>query len=286
MNSTTQRGAQPSALYRMLWRWHFFAGLLTLPFVLILCITGAIYLFKDEINDRAYPGLRFVTPEAQAPQPASALIAAAHAAQPGTVKTYLPAAAPGRSAEVRIATPEGAKASVFVNPWTAEVLGQQGDGGAAGSPAMLLVRKLHSLKYFGWVAERIIEGVAGWMILLSASGLYLWWPRGQRGGVVTVRGTPGRRVFWRDLHAVTGLCTGFFNLFLAVTGMPWSQVWGGKVNAWANGSNFGYPSLIATAKINGVEPFAYLKATLEAIAAGHPNSRIDELLPWNFSKST
>ena len=39
-------------------------------------------------------------------------------------------------------------------------------------------------------------------------------------------------------------------------------------------------SLIETAKINGVEPYAYLKATLEAIAAGHPASRIDELLPW------
>jgi transposase len=45
-------------------------------------------------------------------------------------------------------------------------------------------------------------------------------------------------------------------------------------------------SLIATAKINGVEPFAYLKATLEAIAAGHPASRIDELLPWNFTPSS
>ncbi|WP_425074859.1 IS66 family transposase [Sagittula sp. S175] len=45
-------------------------------------------------------------------------------------------------------------------------------------------------------------------------------------------------------------------------------------------------SLIATAKINGVEPFAYLKATLEAIAAGHPASRIDELLPWNFKPSS
>ncbi|WP_240512312.1 IS66 family transposase [Pseudoruegeria sp. SK021] len=45
-------------------------------------------------------------------------------------------------------------------------------------------------------------------------------------------------------------------------------------------------SLIETAKINGVEPFAYLKATLEAIAAGHPQSRIDELLPWNFQPSS
>lgn len=41
-------------------------------------------------------------------------------------------------------------------------------------------------------------------------------------------------------------------------------------------------SLIETCKLNGVEPFAYLKATLEAIANGHPASRIDELMPWNF----
>lgn len=35
-------------------------------------------------------------------------------------------------------------------------------------------------------------------------------------------------------------------------------------------------SLIETAMINGVEPFAYLKATLEAIAAGHRQGRIDD----------
>lgn len=45
-------------------------------------------------------------------------------------------------------------------------------------------------------------------------------------------------------------------------------------------------SLVETAKINGVEPFAYLKSTLEAIAAGHPKSRIDNLLPWNFRRSS
>jgi|SaaInlStandDraft_1057018.scaffolds.fasta_scaffold27036_2 transposase len=44
-------------------------------------------------------------------------------------------------------------------------------------------------------------------------------------------------------------------------------------------------SLIETCKLNGVEPYAYLKATLEAIAQGHPASRIDELMPWNFQKS-
>jgi transposase len=45
-------------------------------------------------------------------------------------------------------------------------------------------------------------------------------------------------------------------------------------------------SLIETARINGVEPFAYLKATLQAIATGHPQDRIDELLPWNTTPSS
>ena len=45
-------------------------------------------------------------------------------------------------------------------------------------------------------------------------------------------------------------------------------------------------SLIETCKINGAEPFAYLKATLTAIANGHPQSRIDELLPWYFKPSS
>ncbi|MFC3170287.1 transposase domain-containing protein [Paracoccus fontiphilus] len=31
-------------------------------------------------------------------------------------------------------------------------------------------------------------------------------------------------------------------------------------------------SLVATAKVNSVEPFVYLKATLEAVAAGHPQA--------------
>ena len=45
------------------------------------------------------------------------------------------------------------------------------------------------------------------------------------------------------------------------------------------------PSLIETAKVNGLEPFAGLKATLEAIAGGHPKNGIEDLLPHNFTTS-
>jgi transposase len=44
-------------------------------------------------------------------------------------------------------------------------------------------------------------------------------------------------------------------------------------------------SLIATSKLNAVEPFAYLKDVLERMTNGHPMRRIDELLPWNWKPS-
>ena len=45
-------------------------------------------------------------------------------------------------------------------------------------------------------------------------------------------------------------------------------------------------SLIETCKMNGVEPYAWLKSTPEGIAGGQPQSRIRELLPWNFDQAS
>jgi hypothetical protein len=44
-------------------------------------------------------------------------------------------------------------------------------------------------------------------------------------------------------------------------------------------------SLIASAKLNNVEPFAYLRDVLQRMLDGHPASRLDELLPWNWRRS-
>jgi len=41
-------------------------------------------------------------------------------------------------------------------------------------------------------------------------------------------------------------------------------------------------SLIETCKLNSIDPFAYLSATVTAIVNGHKQSGIDELLPWNY----
>ncbi|MCB0057191.1 MAG: transposase [Caldilineaceae bacterium] len=41
-------------------------------------------------------------------------------------------------------------------------------------------------------------------------------------------------------------------------------------------------TLITTAKLNDVEPYAYLADVLERLASGHPITRLDDLLPWNW----
>ena len=45
-------------------------------------------------------------------------------------------------------------------------------------------------------------------------------------------------------------------------------------------------SLIATAKLNDVEPFAYLRDVLQRMVDGHPINRLDDLLPWNWTPTT
>jgi len=65
----------------------------------------------------------------------------------------------------------------------------------------------------------------------------------------------------------------------------------GRKNHLFAGSNGGadrwaiVASLLATARLNDVEPYAYLKDVLKRMTDGLPMSRIDELLPWNWKAS-
>jgi transposase len=45
-------------------------------------------------------------------------------------------------------------------------------------------------------------------------------------------------------------------------------------------------SIVATCKLSDVNPVAYIAATLEAILNGHPQSRIEDLMPWRFRKTS
>jgi uncharacterized iron-regulated membrane protein len=224
--------------YRAVWRWHFYAGLFVLPFIAWLALTGAAYLYQKPIDRWVHHDLKVVAPSPQAPALPSAQIAAVTALSPGDVFRYTTPERADGSVEIGVLRPNRQREVYYVDPTTTQVLGHLPDKGTFSG----VVRRLHSLDLLGDYASALIEIAAGWAILLVLTGLYLWWPRGQKGGITTVRGQPRQRLFWRDLHAVTGVWVGLVLLFLAATGMPWSVVWGKQVNAWANGQDYGYPA--------------------------------------------
>jgi uncharacterized iron-regulated membrane protein len=214
--------ASRNALYRMIWRWHFYAGLFVIPFILILSITGAIYLFKPQID--AWEESRFVEPSQAVTVSADQQVDAALRAFPGArFDSYRLPERQGDVAMVHIALADGqSMRDVFVSP-RGKVLGSFDPE----NRIIAFVGRIHSELLIGRYGSWIVELAASWAIVMMLTGLYLWWPqRGGLAGVVWPRLRAGRRVMWRDLHAVTGFWVSSFALILLVTAMPWANVWG------------------------------------------------------------
>jgi len=216
-----QRRAWPD--YRAVWRWHFYAGLFCVPFVLWLATTGSIYLFKPQIEawlDRPYDHLAIDGPRAT-PQ---AIVDAALAAVPGSrLNAYQLSSSP--DAAVRVLVGHASQLTrVYVHPRTREILHVTDED----ARVMNLIQHLHGELLLGDRGSMLVELAASWAIVMLLTGLFLWWPRSGSGvaGVVYPRLGDGGRRFWRDLHAVTGFWVCFLALFLLFSGLPWAKSWG------------------------------------------------------------
>jgi uncharacterized iron-regulated membrane protein len=225
------------AIYQVVWRWHFIAGLLVLPFLVMMAITGGAYLFRPELDHLAYRSLEDVPARAAARAPLAQVVARVEANLDGRVMEVTPSVRPDRAVTLLVRGSRGRALTAFADPYDGHLIGATSYGGI-----MQLVRKIHSLQKFGFWASCLIEIAAGWTIVLVGTGVFLWWPRSRGpGGVISLRGAPTARVFWRDLHAVTGAFAGAVILFLAMTGMPWSLVWGAQVQRWATAAHLYEP---------------------------------------------
>ncbi|WP_199554467.1 PepSY-associated TM helix domain-containing protein [Sandaracinobacteroides hominis] len=215
--------AETSRSYRAIWRWHFWAGLIVAPFLVILSITGAIYLFNDELNDLLMPELHFVEP-VHRQLPPSALIRAAIAEYPGTPTRIDLPTEPDRPAKVYVKTAAGEPRQVMVNPGNARVLGSF----VYARTLVGFADLMHGSLLLGERGDAIVELAACWALVLIASGLYLWWPRGRwkAAGLLYPRLRAKGRLFWRDLHATTGVWMLALIAFLLLTGLPWAVVQG------------------------------------------------------------
>lgn len=220
----------PNRLYALVWRWHFYAALYAIPFLILLATTGLIMLWTAALQGRG--GEHLTVTSTGTPLVASALIAAAEASQPGaTAAQYIAPLSPRHVATVVLGAGETVT-GVTLDPHTGAV--QSSFPWQAGWYDY--ATDLHGTLMIGVTGDRLIEAAASLGLLLTVTGLYLHWPRGgaSLGRQLTIRSAARGRAFWRSLHGALGLWVGLLLVVFLISGLSWSGIWGERfVQAWS-----------------------------------------------------
>lgn len=219
---------QLGRLHHIVWRWHFYAGLFTAPFLIMLALTGLIMLWTNALF--GMNGERTAVPSAGPAIAVSEQAAAAAAAVPGgRVTQYLAPLSGGNAALFRVDAEAGNQA-VLVNPHDGAIVGQQ--PWRAG--IYDLVSDIHGSLLIGTLGDRLVETAASLGMVLLVTGVYLWWPRGAGIRAALLPAIPARgRGWWRAVHGTLGLWLVPALLFFLISGLSWAGVWGEKiVQAW------------------------------------------------------
>jgi uncharacterized iron-regulated membrane protein len=244
----------------LLWRLHFWSALIASPFVLVACLTGLLYVFTPQIERALHGHLDSVVPQAEA-RPLDEAVAAAQnlVPQDWVLHSVIPAFEADDSVRVAFTAPMQDKAKsgghsghggaatkvdgkpqflrpnfgiparatvVYVNPYTAEVLGQLKESDRFATWA----RKLHSSLQQGDSWRWMIELAASWTLVMLVTGVYLWWPVAGQSGLPQ-KNAKGR-IAWRQWHAFMGVALGLISFVIITTGLTWSQNAGSQIK-WA-----------------------------------------------------
>lgn len=259
--------AETSRRWRSVWRMHFYAGMVSMPFILMMALTGLVILYTQPIEDLTQGDIRTVEPAGEMVS-LDEQVAAVEAAYPeATAFDITPPGDDERATRVFVDDGSVNGMHVFVNPYTAEITGEV----KPGSGIIGLSNRLHgylnnetvtiSLPSVGafWddgpvmrdyvLGDLVLEILGVWTLVLVFSGLFLWWPRksanstGSKGarGLFTIRRGVSGRARWRDLHGVGGVLMLLVMVLTIVSGMGWATYWGPNFNALAEEITPGTP---------------------------------------------
>ncbi|MCG3267771.1 PepSY domain-containing protein [Yoonia sp. I 8.24] len=230
--TTLETNAQPTGaaqkLYRAAWRWHFYAGLVVIPFLTTLAVTGMAMLWIAWIDGRDGARTEVIPQETTLPVSVQAEAALA-AIDDGVVKQYIAPRTDDVVALFRVDQGDDA-IMVAVDPYTATVI----ETFPRRSGWYDFFDHIHGDLMLGLAGDRLIETAASLCLVLVATGLYMWWPRddGWRRSFIP-RFSKGRSL-WKSLHGVVGMWVSIVLVFFLISGLAWAGIWGGKmVQAWS-----------------------------------------------------
>lgn len=225
-------------LNKWLWKWHFIAGLVSLPFILILSITGILYLFKSDYEEPKQKHIKEVVVQNQSITFQKQWDIANHNATKKPNSMVLSVSK--NQATEFVSGRFGGKTSLFIDPYLGKVSGEI----IPKNSLMFKVRKLHGELLLGNFGTTIVELIASWMIVLIITGLYVWWPgrEWKLKGFFVPRIHIDRRTFYRDLHSITGFWVSILLFMILAGGFPWTNVFGDNFKWIQKVTHTGYPS--------------------------------------------
>lgn len=209
-----------------------------MPFIVILAITGSVYLFKDNVDSKKIEAIK------QTALSNNNVVYSFDEQQKMLEKKLgkplQKLVLPNNKNDITefVIGKFGHKKSYYVNPHTNQFLG-------SFSPKdswMYTIRKLHGELLTGSFGTKIVELIASWMVVLILTGLYIWFPF-EKGikGVFTIRFKEGKRILFRDLHVVLGFWFSIIYLLVLAGGFPWTDVFGKNYKKVQKLTNTGYP---------------------------------------------
>lgn len=199
-------------------------------FISIICLTGAILVFEQEITQALNPELyRVETTSGNTPLSPSELAEAINRQVPDTLQLTSLQFAQNPEKPVWAGFKNAGKKTLSVNPYTGEM-----NGWSKSYLFFQEVRKLHR-----WLLDapaqkgeksvgKVIVGITTLlMVVILISGLVIWIPRTTKAlkNRLKISCTKGWRRFWYDSHVATGFYTLIFLLVMALTGLTWSFGW-------------------------------------------------------------
>jgi uncharacterized iron-regulated membrane protein len=219
-----------ATLYRAIWRWHFYAGLIVVPFLLVLSLTGIVMLYGNSIETML--GKTHSVPVSEKTLSLEAQAAAGVASIEGSTLKMVVSPVEADRATMVVVKSNDQDVVVTIDPNDGSIL----DTVVKDDTWFHWASNIHGTLLIGDAGDRMMEIAAGLGIILVLSGLYLWWPRGETrlSSVLIPNFAASGRAFWKELHISTGFWFSLVMLGFLVTGLAWSGIWGGKmVQAWS-----------------------------------------------------
>lgn len=227
---TTQIPRQSTAARRsfgpLLLRLHFYAGIFVAPFLLLAALSGLAYAFSPQIDRIVYADELVIADPGSSARPMSQLLTAARATHPDGAVTAIRAGEGDRSTQVDFTAPGldfMHAETVYVNQYTGTVTGQLTTW-FTSTPTQTWLDDLHTSLHLGTYGHLYSEFAASWLAFIALGGLILWWRRQRGRKMLTPELTAKKGVRrTRSFHASLGVWLTLGLLFLAATGLTWSD---------------------------------------------------------------